>query len=210
MLTIPNLNGHCGRRKPIETLESIRDDIARRLNEAATSRHSAMHTGVVATADADARVMVLRAFDRRGWRLRFHTDARSAKCEVIGSRDRGGSPVGALFYDREAKIQIRCRGTGWIETDTPLADAAWEESTRFARRCYLGDGPGTVSETPTSGLPDWAEGIEPDHEALAPARTNFAVLVVELAEADWFHLAHDGHRRAIVDVANGNHRWVAP
>lgn len=210
MLTISNLNSFAKRTPAIETLESIRNDIAFRLNEAATSRHSAMHTGVVATADADVRVMVLRAFDRRGWRLRFHTDARSPKCEVIGGREAGGSPVGALFYDRKAKIQIRCRGTGWIETDTPLADAAWEESTRFARRCYLGDGPGMVSEAATSGLPDWAEGIEPDEDALAPARANFAVLVVELAEADWFYLSNDGHRRAIIDLANGEGRWVAP
>ncbi len=169
-----------------------------------------MHTGVVATADADARVMVLRAFDRRGWRLRFHTDARSPKCGVIGGKKDGGSPVGVLFYDREAKIQIRCRGTGWIETDSSLADAAWEESTCFARRCYLGEGPGALSETPTSGLPDWAEGIEPDEDALAPARSNFAVLMVELVRADWFYLSNDGHRRAIIDVASGQGRWVAP
>lgn len=161
---------------------------------------------MVSTADADARVMVLRGFDRAGWLLRFHTDARSPKCEVIGD----GSPVGVLCYDREAKIQIRGKGRGWVERDTPLVDEAWAKSTNFARRCYLGDGPGAFSDTPTSGLPDWAEGIEPEEEQLVPARQNFAIVLVELKQADWFYLSNDGHRRAIIDLHSGEARWVAP
>jgi len=190
----------------IETLDNIRDDIAFRLNEGATRRKSAMHTPVVVTDDADARVMVLRQFDRVGWRLRFHTDARSPKVDVIGD----GAPVGVLFYDREAKVQVRCRGRGWIERDTPLVDEAWAKSTNFARRCYLGEGPGAVSDTPTSGLPSQFEGTEPSDEELVPARENFAVLLVELEEADWFSLAHTGHRRAIIHLASGEGRWVSP
>lgn len=189
-----------------ETFDNIRDDIAVRLNEGATSRHCAMHAPAVATADADARVMVLRAFERVGWRLRFHTDARSPKVGVIGS----GAPVGVLFYDREAKIQIRCRGTGRIETDRPLADAAWAESTNFARRCYLGEGPGAVSDVPTSGLPPQFEGTEPNDAQLASARANFAVLLVDLAQADWFYLSNKGHRRAIIDLVSGEGQWVSP
>ena len=165
-----------------------------------------MDTPVVAIADADARVMVLRGFDRVGWRLRFHTDARSPKCKVIGE----GAPVGVLFYDRDAKLQVRCRGRGRIGTDTSLVEEAWASSTNFARRCYLGEGPGAVSDTPTSGLPEWAEGVEPDADQLVSARENFAVLLVELQEADWFSLAHTGHRRAIIQLASGEGRWVSP
>lgn len=191
-----------------ETLEEVREDIARRLTRAAKDRRSAMHTPVVATANADARVMVLRDFDQEGWTLRFHTDARAPKCSVIG----GGAPVGLLFYDRGAKIQIRVRGEGRIETDTPLVDAAWAESTNFARRCYLGEGPGAVSDTPTSGLPPEFEGVEPSEEQVMPAREHFAVLLVALHELDWFHLAHTGHVRAQFerDGDEWDGRWVAP
>lgn len=190
----------------LETLNEVRDDVAARLLEGAQDRRSAAHTPVVVTNDADARVMVLRAFDRVGWRLRFHTDARSPKCDVIGE----GASVGVLVYDREAKLQIRCKGRGWIERDTALVDAAWKESTNFARRCYLGEGPGAVSDAPTSGLPVQYEGVEPSDEALRPARENFAVLLVELETADWFSLAHTGHRRAQIDLASGGGRWVSP
>ncbi|MBH5322968.1 pyridoxamine 5'-phosphate oxidase family protein [Erythrobacter sp. JGD-13] len=165
-----------------------------------------MHTPVVATADADARVMVLRAFDRATDTLRFHTDARSPKCSVIGD----GAPVGVLLYDKEAKIQLRCRGTGRIERDGPIADAAWEASTNFARRCYLGDGPGTQSDEPSSGLPDWIEGQQPTNDQVAPAREHFAVLLVTLAEVDWFFLSNDGHRRAVINMNSGVGRWITP
>ena len=160
----------------------------------------------MATSVADARVTVLRAFDKANWRLRFHTDARSPKSAVVGD----GAPVGVLFYDREAKLQLRCRGRGWIERDTPTADAAWEASDNFARRCYLGLGPGTVSDAPTSGLPAEFEGVKPSDAQLAPAREHFAILLVELEEADWFSLAHDGHKRAIFDLVSGKGRWVSP
>ncbi|MGB3167020.1 MAG: flavin-binding protein [Alteraurantiacibacter sp.] len=189
-----------------ETFTAIAADIATRLRRGADDRRSALHTPVVVTADADARVMVLRAYDEATRTLRFHTDIRSPKCGLIGE----GAPVGVLFYDREAKLQLRCRGTGRIEHRTAVADAAWEESTTFARRCYLGEGPGAPSDTPTSGLPDWAEGIQPSEEQVAPARERFAILLAELAEVDWFTLSNDGHRRAVIDMATGEGRWIAP
>lgn len=189
-----------------DTLAQIRNDVAQRLAEGAANRRSAMHTPVVVAGGADARVMVLRAFDRVGWRLRFHTDARSPKVGVIAD----GAPVGVLFYDREAKVQIRCKGRGRIETDTRAVDAAWAKSTNFARRCYLGEGPGALSDGPTSGLPDWVQGVQPTEEQLVKARRHFAILLVDLETADWLSLAHTGHRRAQIDLASGEGRWVTP
>ena len=187
-----------------QTLDDIREDIARRLVRGGRKWRDAMHSPVVATADADARVMVLRAYDRDTQTLRFHTDARSPKAQVIG----GGSPVGVLFYDKGAKIQIRCKGTGRIERAGDAVEAAWAQSTNFAKRCYLGEGPGACSDSATSGLPDWAEGIEPDAQQLLPARENFAVLLVEVQAFDWLYLAHTGHMRA--NFAQGEARWVSP
>ncbi len=189
-----------------DRFSDISRDVAARLEDGARNRRSPMHTPVVATADADARIMVLRHFDPASWTLRFHTDARSPKTGVIGA----GAPVGVLLYDREAKIQLRCRGTGRIEQHGRVADAAWEDSTNFARRCYLGAGPGAESDTPTSGLPDWIEGKEPSEDQVAVAREHFAVLLVELAAVDWFFLSNDGHRRALLDVTTGEGRWITP
>ena len=188
----------------VDTLPAVLDDAARRLERAASDRGSPMHTPVVATADADARVMVLRAFAR--WTLRFHTDTRAPKVAVIQSDPR----VGVLFYDKAEKVQIRVRGTARVERHSAIAQAAWEAADNFARRCYLGDGPGMQSDTPSSGLPAAFEGIKPTDTDLVPARENFGVLLIELTHLDWFSLSHEGHRRAQFDLENDRSRWVTP
>lgn len=188
----------------IDNLLAVRKDVIARLTEAATGRKSPMHTPVVATADADARIMVLRDFDPESWTLRFHTDVRSPKSDVIGE----GAPLCVLFYDPEAKVQIRCRGTGRIESESQRVQEFWEASDRFARRCYLGAPPGEVRDEPSSGLPDWVEGARPTEEELAPARQNFSALIVEIATIDWYYLSSGGHRRAILRRDEAN--WVTP
>lgn len=191
-----------------DNLADIHGDIARRLGDAASNRSLPMHVPAVVTSDVDARGMVLRAFDPDSWTLRFHTDARAPKVAAIAADPR----MAVLFYDKPAKVQLRVRGTGRVLVDHPLTDAAWAESTNFARRCYLGDAPGDESERATSGLPVQFEGVEPDDAQLLPARENFAVLLIELAELDWFYLAQSGHSRAQFSRSEQgwDGRWVAP
>lgn len=189
-------------------LEDVRCDWVGRLARAAKDRKSPMHVPAVVTSDVDARGMVLREFNSQQWTLRFHTDTRAPKVAAIQSDPR----MAVLFYDKSAKIQIRVRGTGAILPDAPVTQSAWDNGSNFARRCYMGDGPGTLSETPTSGLPDELEGVEPSDEQLIPARDNFAVLLVSLTEIDWLYLAHTGHVRAQFFQTDGNWegRWVSP
>jgi general stress protein 26 len=191
-----------------ETLDDVRRDWLGRLARAARDRKCPMHTPVVVSAPADARVMVLRAFDQAAGRLRFHTDTRSPKVASIADDPR----MAVLCYDKSAKIQIRLRGVGRVESTGPVADAAWAAGTNFARRCYLGEGPGSISDGPTSGLPPEFEGVEPDDEQLIPARENFAVLLIDVAEVDWLYLAHTGHLRAQFTRAGEGWegRWVTP
>ena len=191
----------------LDSFHAIRQDIAARLADGASDRSSAMHTPVVATQDADLRIMVLRAFDPSDWTLRFHTDVRAPKVAAVG---RGG-PVGVLAYDKGAKVQLRLRGRGTILTQGALVDDVWRGSDAYARRCYLGDAPGAAADRPVSGLPEAMEGVRPSETELVPARRNFAVLLVHIERADWFSLAHTGHRRAILsgkDLRNGS--WLAP
>ncbi len=188
-----------------ETLDDVRTDCLNRLIRAPRDRKSPMHTPVIVSGDVDARVMVLRAFDSARWMLRLHTDARSPKADVIAADPR----VAVLFYDKGAKIQIRARGLGQILTTGAAVDTAWSASTNFARRCYLGDGPGAASDTPTSGLPPEFEGAEPDDAQVIPARANFALLMITITSLDWLYLAHTGHLRAQLTRADEGADWVA-
>ncbi len=191
-----------------ETLLDVRRDVSERLSEAARDRKSAMHVPTVITSDVDARVMVLRAFDGDAWTLRFHTDTRAPKVAVIENDPR----MGVLLYDKAAKVQLRLRGIGTILREDPVTDAAWESSDNFARRCYLGQGPGALSDNATTGLPPEFEGPEPSDEDLIPARPNFAVLRIEVTSVDWLYLAYTGHMRAQFERAGGDwvSRWVSP
>lgn len=192
-----------------DQLEDVRRDLTDRLIRAAKDRKVPMHTPAVVTSDVDARIMVLREFDSAAWTLRFHTDTRAPKVAPIAADPR----MAVLFYDKQAKVQIRARGTGRVLADAPVTEAAWVAGSNFARRCYLGDGPGTLAGAPTSGLPSELEGVEPSDEQLEPAWDNFAVLLVELVELDWLYLAHTGHVRAqFARNADGawEGRWVSP
>lgn len=192
------------------TLDDVRTDCFNRLIRAPLDRKSPMQTPVIVSADVDARVMVLRAFDSVRGLLRLHTDARAPKAKVIAADPR----VAALFYDKGAKIQIRARGTGAVLTTGSEVDNAWATSTNFARRCYLGDGPGAASDAPTSGLPPEFEGVEPDDAQVIPARENFALLKITITALDWLYLAHTGHVRAQFtrqgDSADWRGQWVTP
>jgi 3-hydroxyisobutyrate dehydrogenase len=192
-----------------DQIEDVRQDLTNRLIRAARDRKSPMHTPAVVTSDIDARTMVLREFDAGSWSLRFHTDTRAPKVAPIEADPR----VAVLFYDKGSKIQIRARGTAQILRDAPVTDTAWDNGSNFARRCYMGKGPGAVSEVPTSGLPAELEGVEPTDEQLIPARDNFAVLRITLRELDWLYLAHTGHVRAQFargEAGEWEGRWVAP
>jgi hypothetical protein len=164
------------------------------------------------TADGDLRVLVLRAFHGENWQFRFHTDSRSPKVGMIEAQP----SIGLLFYDKDVKVQIRVRGTATVHRDDALADAAWAESTNFARRCYLAvDGPGSASPRPTSGLPPHIEGEQPSDDDLRPARSNFAIIMVRALRLDWLYLANSGHRRAVfergeTDGTDWQGRWVIP
>jgi hypothetical protein len=86
---------------------------------------------------------------------------------------------------------------GSLESNGAAVDAAWIESTTFARRCYLAESaPGLVSNAPTSGLPAWIEGKQPSEMQLTEARANFAILWCDITELEWLYLANSGHRRA--------------
>jgi hypothetical protein len=175
-------------------------------------RRSPLHTPVVASTDAngapEARVMVLRKAEPGTATLRFHTDARSPKCTQLDGR-----AVAVLGYHPQEAVQLRLKGRARVLTSDPLADEAWARSTAFARRCYMAlEAPGTVMTGPGSGLPPEVEGVRPSEAQLAPARANFALLLVDVAEIDWLHLAHSGHRRARFVRAGSDWTgaWVAP
>ena len=197
--------------RPADTLPDILAHAWSLLVRGGADRKSPVHTPVVCSVDAEglpqARVMVLRKANPADGTLRFHTDARSPKVAQLDGR-----AVAVLAYHAAEQVQLRISGTARIGRSVAEVDQIWDQSTLFARRCYLAEqAPGTPLPGPASGLPAWIEGQQPTAEQIGPARANFAVLWVGVTAIDWLHLANSGHRRAVFRADDGwAGAWVAP
>ena len=151
------------------------------------------------------RVMVLRDVSREHRTLRFHTDTRSTKADQLKQKN----AASVLIYDHPAKIQIRLSGEAHLVLEGDIADAAWSSSTPFARRCYMAEAaPGSSSIKPSSGLPDWIEGKQPEEDQLAEYRSNFATMIVDVTTIEWLYLANAGHRRARWHFDMAKNSWT--
>ncbi|WP_397592199.1 pyridoxamine 5'-phosphate oxidase family protein [Sphingorhabdus sp.] len=192
------------------------DDLALSFEEAwgiiaagVNNRNSPSHMPAVGTVDAfgvpQLRIMILRDVSRDARTLRFHTDSRSIKAEQI----RQNPATSVLIYDPAAKIQIRMSGKTHFTATGNLADTAWSTSTPFARRCYMAEtAPGTPCVKPSSGLPEWIEGKQPEEEQLVDYRANFAVVSIKIETIEWLYLANAGHRRALWQWNASQNAWA--
>ncbi|MCP1337398.1 pyridoxamine 5'-phosphate oxidase family protein [Futiania mangrovi] len=174
-------------------------------------RHGFHHpsVGTLTPSGPEVRTVILRGVDRGGRTVRFHTDTRSHKVAEIAADPR----VAIHFYDPAAKVQVRLTGTARVHADDALADAAWENTAVFSRRCYLAvDGPGTPSDVPTPGFLPQFETNEQTAEETDAGRAHFAAVVIEAVRLEWLYIAFTGHRRARFDWdgSDWQGRWLVP
>ncbi|WP_119168950.1 pyridoxamine 5'-phosphate oxidase family protein [Algihabitans albus] len=180
-----------------------------------SDRKHGFHLPVLATSTPDegpdARSVVLRGVDRRHHLLRVHSDARSAKIRQIGTDPR----VSFLFYDAAEETQLRVQALAKVHREADAAaDAAWQGTRLFSRRCYMThQPPGRPTETPTSGLPAALADRSPTEEESLAGRRNFTVVLCQIRRLDWLYLSHQGHRAARFtwdDAGNLTETWVQP
>lgn len=159
------------------------------------------HTPVLASAseqNPDIRTVVLRRVDEEQRMLVCHTDIRSPK--VSGFRQ---NPQSAwLFYDRQAKVQLRLYGEVSIHHADDLAAARWEKSAPSSRRCYhAAHAPGLVLSSDGVRASDLDDGFD-----------NFAVISSGISAIDWLFLQAAGHVRARFEWDRDQWRgeWIAP
>jgi len=194
------------------TLERIWEESWSMLVAAVKDRKSPMHTPALATVGeegANVRVVVLRNAIPEERQICCHTDLRSGKIADV----KRNPNVSWLFYDAEKKVQLRLSGIAAIHTDDALADARWATTKLMSRRCYATTlPPGTQSDEPTSGLPDFLVERNPTAEESEAGRENFAVVQCNIDRLDWLYLDSRGHRRAKFIWKNDalSATWIIP
>lgn len=136
---------------------------------------------VSAEGGADARMLVLRAFDRAGRVLELHTDRRALKVAQLSA----APSCTLVFFDARTSVQLRVTGEASIHTADAHATAAFERAPSRSLDDYRGAPPGAA--------------LDREPEADDDVRRNFAAIRIRIVAADWLKLSRDGHTRWQVD-----------
>tara|TARA_Y100001968_G_scaffold114116_1_gene103578 strand:+ start:827 stop:1426 length:600 start_codon:yes stop_codon:yes gene_type:complete len=193
-----------------ENFKEIKKKIWSMLENAVTDRSSPFRIPVFICgdqSDLDGRIVVLRKADIKNNLVQFHSDIRSDKIEKL----KKNSKAAMLFYDKEEKIQVRLKVECLVNRNNNVTKESWSKTQHISRKCYLVDnGPGTESDTPTSGLKPELDNFEFTMEQSEEGYKNFTVIQCKIKKIEWLYLAAKGHRRARFDLENNKENWLVP
>jgi pyridoxamine 5'-phosphate oxidase len=193
-----------------EDLSEIKKKIWLMLDNAIKDRGSPFRIPVFICGnqnDFDGRIVVLRKSDQSNNLVQYHSDIRSNKIAKL----KDNKNASMLFYDKEEKIQVRLKVECTINHDNDSTKESWLKTGHISRKCYLvNDGPGTESETPTSGLKPELDNFEFTMEQSEAGYKNFTVIQCKIKSIEWLYLTAKGHRRAKFDLENNKEQWLIP
>ena len=193
-----------------ENFKEIKKKIWSMLENAVTDRSSPFRIPIFICGDQsdfDGRIVVLRKADNKNSLVQFHSDIRSDKIEKL----KKNSKASMLFYDKEEKIQVRLKVECLVNHNNDITKESWSKTQHISRKCYLVDnGPGTESDTPTSGLKPELDNFEFTMEQSEEGYKNFTVIQCKIKSIEWLYLAAKGHRRARFDLENNKENWLVP
>ena len=181
------------------------------LTEAVKDRDSEFRTPIFICGndtDIDGRVVVLRKADQKNNFIQFHSDIRSSKIEKIKKNPN----CSVLFYGKKEKIQLRLKTECEVNFNNEITKESWKKTGHVSRKCYLvTNGPGTVSEKPTSGLNGKFNNFDFTKEESEEGYKNFSVIKCKIKSIEWLYLAAKGHRRALIDFKGSKKfTWLVP
>ena len=193
-----------------EDFTEIKKKIWSMLSNAVKDRSSPFRIPVFSCGDntnIESRIVVLRKSDEDNNLVQFHSDIRSDKINILKKNPKASF----LFYDKELKIQVRLKVEAIINHNNDVTKQSWEKTQHISRKCYLvNNGPGTVSDEPTSGLKPELDNFDYTKEQSEEGYKNFTVIQCKIKSIEWLYLAAKGHRRARFDLENNKDNWLVP
>ena len=193
-----------------EDFEEIKNKTWSMLHNAIKDRSSPFRIPVFICGgqdDFDGRIVVLRKSDRENNLVQYHSDIRSNKIAKL----KANKSAAMLFYDKEEKIQVRLKVECIVNHENDITKQSWLKTGHMSRKCYLVDnGPGTESDTPTSGLKPELDNFKFTMKQSEVGYKNFTVIQCKIKSIEWLYLAAKGHRRARFDLENNKDCWLIP
>ena len=179
----------------------IYENIWKCLDKGVNDRLSDYHTFSLATSPkniVEVRTVVLRGYDRKNQSIIFHTNNLTNKISEI----QNNPSVGALFYDRKEKVQIRLNGDAVISNMDQYCKERWDKMSSQSQECYYQNiSPGKNIESP---------GIV-KNKLENKLSENFTVVTININKIDWLYLSSAGHTRVKFLKNNGFiGQWIAP
>ncbi|MDG2106762.1 MAG: pyridoxamine 5'-phosphate oxidase family protein [Gammaproteobacteria bacterium] len=179
----------------------IYENIWKCLDKGVNDRLSDYHTFALATSPkniVEVRTVVLRGYDRKNQSIIFHTNNLTNKISEI----QNNPSVGALFYDRKEKVQIRLNGDAVISNMDQYCKERWDKMSSQSQECYYQNiSPGKNIESP---------GIV-KNKLENKLSENFTVITININKIDWLYLSSAGHTRVKFLKNDGfTGQWVAP
>ena len=200
------------KKERISTLDDVLKSSWRTLQNGVQNDRHPFHRPTLSTMDGNkprTRTVILRGFSEKDRTLICNCDVRSPKVLQIQNNPN----VSWLFYHHEKWMQLRLSGTASVHTDDKTAESRWEKVRLTNRINYCAQiPPGSPTEKPTSGLPDFLRHKAPKLIDHPEARRNFAAIVCRFDEMDWLLLKLTGHIRAKFHWEDNriNASWVIP
>ena len=194
-----------------ENFNEIEKKLWALLENAVKDRSSEFRTPVFICGndkDLDGRVVVLRKADQKNNFVQFHSDIRSSKIEKIKKNPN----CSILFYGKKEKIQLRLKTECEVNFNNEITKESWKKTGHVSRKCYLvTNGPGTVSDKPTSGLNGKFDNFDFTKEESEEGYKNFSVIRCKIISIEWLYLAAKGHRRALINFKGSKKfTWLVP
>lgn len=174
-------------------LHTIWQDIQQGVEHASHPYHTPAF-GSVGADGPSLRTVILRSVEVETRSLLLHSDRRAQKIQEVQANPR----VSWLFWHPEHNQQLRLSGTATVHFDDAIADQLWHNSHPRSLKLYVKPRPpGTLVDTPQSGLPDPIQTEDlSDLAQVASGRSNFAVIRTQIDAIDFLHLRRDGNYRA--------------
>ena len=193
-----------------ENFIEIKNKIWSMLDDAVSNRSSQFRIPTFICGDQsdfDGRIVVLRKSDKKNNMVQFHSDIRSDKIKKLKKNPKASM----LFYDKEEKIQIRLKVECTVNYENDITKESRFKTGHMSRKCYLVDsGPGTESNSSTSGLKPELDNFEFTMEQSEAGYKNFTVIQCKIKIIEWLYLAAKGHRRAKFDLESNKDNWLVP
>ena len=155
-------------------------------------------TTVARDGSPNGRTVVLRTVNPATWQATMHTDSRAEKVAELA----GNKSAMLVFYDHQARMQLRLKGTLGENLDKAALEGIWARLPAHNRLSYQ------ASPSIHSAINTADHGIDPSADL--SGFENFSELIFSTETVDILQLARSGNRRYRLDILSGSGTWMAP